>query len=103
LPSVRSFAVARDGAHAELARTLREHEMHRALPLHLQAQRAVELEGCGEQYRCSDGLAERIADSRRVIAMFEQRAPRGIEVHDVPPDRVVLEEKPVQAIAVMHG
>src|SRR5688572_1039823 len=98
-----SFAITRDRTHAELARALREHEMHRPLPLQLQAQRPVELQRRGEQHRRGHGFAERFANRRRIVAMFQQRAPRRVQVHDVPPDRVMLEQKAMQTIAVVHG
>ena len=77
--------------------------MHRPLPLQLQAQRAFELQRRGEQHRSRHRFAERVANRRRIVAMLQQRAPRRVQVHDVPADRVVLEQETVQAIAVVHG
>ena len=34
--------------------------------------------------------------------MLEQRAPRRILVDDVPADWIVLEQEPVQAVAIVH-
>ena len=35
-------------------------------------------------------------------AVFEQCTPGGVQVHDVPADRVVLEQKTMHAIAIGH-
>ncbi len=76
--------------------------MHGPLPLELQAQRAIELQGGGEQHRGRDRLAESVANDCRILPMLEQRAPRGVQVDDVPANRIVLEQESVQAIAIVH-
>ena len=52
-----------------------------------------------------NGLALELAfsfPSRSVIAVLDQRPPGGIEMHQVPADRIVLEHESMQAVSVMH-
>ncbi len=34
--------------------------------------------------------------------MLDQRPPRGIEMHQVSADRILLEDEAMQTVAVMH-
>ena len=76
--------------------------MHGPLPLQLQAQGAIELQCRSEKDRSTHGFAQGVANRDRVLAMLEQRAPGSIEVNDVTSNRIVLEQKSVQAIAIVH-
>jgi len=92
---VHGLAITRHGTHGVIARALREHEVYRPLPLQLQAQRTVELQCRRQQDRRRYGLAERVANGRRVFTMLEHRAPCGIQVDQVPTNRIVLEKESV--------
>jgi hypothetical protein len=77
--------------------------VHGPLTLKLQAQRAVEFQRRREEHRGGDCLAERVADFSGIVAMLQQRAPRRVEMHQVAPERVVLEQEPVKTIAIVHS
>ena len=100
--SQRQFAITGHGAHTQLVRALRQHQVHRSLSLQLQAERALEFQCRGQQHGCCDCFSQRVANGLRIVAMLEQGAPRSVEVHDVPPNRVVLEQKAVQTVAIVH-
>jgi hypothetical protein len=98
-----TIAIAGHRAHPQLARTLRQHQMHGPLPLQLQAQSTLEFQCSREQHTGRGCLAQRIADGLGIAVMLHQRAPRRIHVDDVAADGIVLEQETMQAIAIVHG
>lgn len=95
-------AVAGETAQPQATRTLREQKMHGSLALELEREHTIELDGGGEQERSGHRLAEQSADRGGVLAMLDQRAPGGIEMDQMPADRIVLEHEAMQAVSIMH-
>ncbi len=96
------LAVAGEPAHAEPAGALRDQQANRPRALQLQRQHPVEFDRAGEQQRSRDRFAEHIAYRLRVLAVFDQCTPGGVQMNQVTPDRIVLEHEPVQTISIMH-
>src|SRR6185295_2667441 len=80
-------------------RALGEHEAHRTRTLELQRETPLELQCAGHQRRRGHRLAERRADRFRVLVVLDGRAPAGVEAHQVPADRELLEQETVQQVA----
>ncbi len=55
-----------------------------------------------KQQRGGHRFAQDLADPTRIVPMFDQRAPCGVQMYEVSANRVSLEHEAMQAVAVMH-
>src|SRR6185312_14119446 len=89
----------RDGAEPIIVRALGNEQAHRPIALELQRQLAAKLQSGGEQHRGCNGLAEKIPDRLRVIAMGAQLPPGAFQAHPMPADRAVLDDEATNLVA----
>jgi hypothetical protein len=85
--------VARHAPHLEVVRALRDQQVHQALALQLQRQRAVELERGREQHGRGHGLAQQLLHGGWVVLVLAQVEPRAAHAHGMAADGIPLENE----------
>jgi hypothetical protein len=86
------------GAQRALASALDDQQPHRVAALDLQHQRAVELDGGGQQRAGGQRLAEHRAQRRRIVVAIEHRPPGPFELGDGTAHGRTLEHESAQQV-----
>ncbi len=90
--------VPRHAAHLEVVRALRHQQVHEALALQLQRERAVELERGGEQHHRAHRFAQQLLHGGRIVLVLAQVQPGARETHGVAADRMPFENETPDAV-----
>ncbi len=92
--------MARHGAHLKVMGALCDQQVHQALALQLQRQRAVELQRGREQHHGPHGFAEQLLHGGWIVLVLAQFQPRARETRGVAADRMLLEHEATDAIGI---
>ncbi len=96
-------AEPRHRPHREAVGAFDQHQVHGSLAAQLQRQQTVELERGRQQRGGNHRLAEAVAHLRRIVVVLHHRGPRGPEVHQLPAERVTLEDEAAKRIGLRHA